>query len=61
MHQIQCQDVVIEDTDIVRAMIQFVTESAIEVLVLGAASRGGFLRYANPVTSPLSNALTPSI
>ncbi|KAM7490644.1 hypothetical protein LguiA_033565 [Lonicera macranthoides] len=42
---IQCQDVVVEDTDIVRAIIQFVTESAIEVLVLGAAPKGGFLRF----------------
>lgn len=42
---IQCQDVVLEDTDVAKALIQYVTESAIEVLVLGAGSKSGLLRF----------------
>ncbi|GMQ02578.1 hypothetical protein CsSME_00048736 [Camellia sinensis var. sinensis] len=41
---IQCQDVVLEDTDVVNALVEFVTHSAIEILVLGAPSKGGILR-----------------
>ncbi|CAK9169092.1 unnamed protein product [Ilex paraguariensis] len=46
---IQCQEVVVEDTDVVKAIIECVKHSAIEVLVLGAASKGGLLRYVSSV------------
>ncbi|KAK1369992.1 U-box domain-containing protein 52-like [Heracleum sosnowskyi] len=41
---IHCQYVVIEDTDIAKAIVNYVAESAIEVLVLGAGSKGGLFR-----------------
>uniref|UniRef100_A0A5B6Z2J0 RING-type E3 ubiquitin transferase n=1 Tax=Davidia involucrata TaxID=16924 RepID=A0A5B6Z2J0_DAVIN len=41
---IQSQDVVLEDTDVVKALTEYVSRSAIEILVLGAASKGGLLR-----------------
>ncbi|KAK1372382.1 U-box domain-containing protein 52-like [Heracleum sosnowskyi] len=40
---INCQDIVIDETDVVRGLIQYVTESAIEILVVGAGSKGSFL------------------
>ncbi|WOG81319.1 hypothetical protein DCAR_0100465 [Daucus carota subsp. sativus] len=40
---IHCQDVVVEDTDVVRGLTQYVTDSAVEILVLGAGSKGSFL------------------
>lgn len=47
MYQIHCQDVVLDDSDVPKALVQYVTEAAIEVLVLGAGSKGSFLRYAS--------------
>lgn len=43
--QIQCHDVVLEDSDVVKAIIEYINRTAIEVLVLGAAAKGGLLRY----------------
>ncbi|KAL8101805.1 U-box domain-containing protein 52-like isoform X2 [Apium graveolens] len=42
---IHCQDVVIDETDVVRGLVQYVRDSAIEILVLGAGSKGSFLRF----------------
>ncbi|KAL8106982.1 U-box domain-containing protein 35-like [Apium graveolens] len=42
---INCQDVVLEDTDVARAIVQYVTETAIEILVIGAGAKGGFFRF----------------
>ncbi|KAK3031320.1 hypothetical protein RJ639_035226, partial [Escallonia herrerae] len=42
--QVQCQDVVLEDTDVVKALAEYVSQSGIEVLVLGAAPKGGLLK-----------------
>ncbi|KAH0849607.1 LOW QUALITY PROTEIN: hypothetical protein HID58_096277 [Brassica napus] len=41
---INCQDILLEDIDKVRAITEFVSSSAIENLVVGAASRNGFMR-----------------
>ncbi|KAK3007835.1 hypothetical protein RJ639_014337 [Escallonia herrerae] len=41
---VQCQDVVLEDTDVVKALVEYVSQSGIEVLVLGAAPKGGLLK-----------------
>ncbi|XP_074334790.1 U-box domain-containing protein 35-like isoform X3 [Apium graveolens] len=41
---IRCEDIVIEDTDVAKAIVSYVTESAIEVLVMGAGSKGGLFR-----------------
>ncbi|CAN1164164.1 U-box domain-containing protein 52 [Linum perenne] len=42
---IQCQDIVLEDSDIAKALIEFSTQMFIETLVMGATSKGGFLRF----------------
>lgn len=45
MQQIQCIDVILEDTDIAKSLTEYVNYTAIENLVLGAPSRHGFIRY----------------
>ncbi|PHT93394.1 hypothetical protein T459_01276 [Capsicum annuum] len=42
---IQCYDVVLEDADVVKAIIEYINRTAIEVLILGAAAKGGLLRF----------------
>ncbi|XP_011658581.1 U-box domain-containing protein 52 isoform X2 [Cucumis sativus] len=42
---IQCLDIILEDTDIVKALTEYVSYAAIETLVLGAPSRHGFIRF----------------
>ncbi|KAI3705245.1 hypothetical protein L1987_75479 [Smallanthus sonchifolius] len=42
---IQCIDVILEDNNIPKALAEYVTQAAIEVLVLGASSRHGFIRF----------------
>lgn len=46
MFQIYCHDIVLEDADVARGILQYVTDTAIEILVIGAGSKGGFFRYA---------------
>ncbi|KAK9097594.1 hypothetical protein Sjap_023091 [Stephania japonica] len=41
---IQCQDVVLEDNDIAKAIIEYVSHTAIENLIIGAPSRNAFIR-----------------
>ncbi|PKA57879.1 U-box domain-containing protein 35 [Apostasia shenzhenica] len=41
---IHCKDVVLEDTDVAKAIVEFVSQAAIEKLVVGAPSHGGFIR-----------------
>ncbi|KAL9253993.1 U-box domain-containing protein, partial [Drosera capensis] len=40
---INCKDIILEDTDVGKALIEYTTQTAIEVLVLGSSSKGGFL------------------
>ncbi|XP_023529600.1 U-box domain-containing protein 52-like [Cucurbita pepo subsp. pepo] len=42
---IQCLDIILEDTDVVKALTEYVSYSAIENLVLGAPSKHGFMRF----------------
>ncbi|OAY53490.1 U-box domain-containing protein 35 isoform X2 [Manihot esculenta] len=42
---IQCKDVVLEESDIARALIEYANHSAIETLVIGASNKSGFLRF----------------
>ncbi|KAM5579795.1 U-box domain-containing protein 52 [Rosa sericea] len=42
---IQCLDVILEDTDIGKALTEYVSYAAIETLVLGAPSKHGFIRF----------------
>ncbi|OMO49948.1 hypothetical protein COLO4_38279 [Corchorus olitorius] len=41
---IQCLDIILEDSDVVKALTEYVSYAAIEKLVLGAPSRSGFMR-----------------
>ncbi|XP_054783209.1 U-box domain-containing protein 35-like isoform X1 [Prosopis cineraria] len=41
----KCLDILLEDTDVVKAVIEFVSSAAIENLVLGATTRHGFIRF----------------
>ncbi|KAF5748057.1 U-box domain-containing protein 52-like [Tripterygium wilfordii] len=41
---IQCKDIVLEDIDVAKGLIEYVSQTAIEALVVGASSKTGFLR-----------------
>ncbi|XP_027082283.1 U-box domain-containing protein 35-like [Coffea arabica] len=42
---IHCQDVILEDTDVVRALLEYVSRIGVDVLVLGAAAKGYLFRF----------------
>lgn len=42
--QIDCNEVILEESDIAKAIVNFVTASSIEILVVGASSKGGLIR-----------------
>ncbi|KAL5782850.1 hypothetical protein ACOSP7_007879 [Xanthoceras sorbifolium] len=42
---IQCKDVVLEETDVAKALIEYVSQTSIETLIVGASSNKGFLRF----------------
>ncbi|KAF4358979.1 hypothetical protein F8388_015026 [Cannabis sativa] len=42
---IQCKDIMLEDVDVAKALIEYVSQAAIENLVLGASVKTGFLRF----------------
>ncbi|GMG99178.1 hypothetical protein Nepgr_001018 [Nepenthes gracilis] len=42
---IHSRDIVLEDTDVAKALIEYVTQSAIQILVMGATSKSSFLRF----------------
>ncbi|XP_051204456.1 U-box domain-containing protein 52 [Lolium perenne] len=42
---IQCKDVVLDDNDVAKSIIEFSAHGAIEKLVVGACTRGGFVRF----------------
>lgn len=44
VRQIQRHEVVLDDIDVARALVDFVKQSTIDVLVLGAAVKGGIFR-----------------
>ncbi|KAK7349063.1 hypothetical protein VNO77_06115 [Canavalia gladiata] len=52
-HQIQCLDVLLEDTDVVKGITEYLAYAAIENLVLGAASRHGFIRFKSSTPSTI--------
>ncbi|XP_065874380.1 U-box domain-containing protein 35-like [Euphorbia lathyris] len=43
--EIQCKDVVLQETEIAKGLVEYVTHTAIETLVLGASNKTGFLRF----------------
>ncbi|XP_019707763.1 U-box domain-containing protein 35 [Elaeis guineensis] len=48
---VHCKDIILEDTDIARAIIEFVSQAAIEKLVVGAPSKSGFVRFRTTDTA----------
>ncbi|KHN31852.1 U-box domain-containing protein 35 [Glycine soja] len=52
--EIQCLDVLLEDTDVVKAITEYVSYAAIENLVVGATSRHGFIRFKSSASSSIS-------
>ncbi|KAL4576776.1 hypothetical protein LXL04_012875 [Taraxacum kok-saghyz] len=42
---VQCIDVILEDTNIAKTLAEYASQNAIEFLVLGAPSRHGFIRF----------------
>ncbi|GLT62940.1 hypothetical protein SLA2020_355410 [Shorea laevis] len=42
---IHAKDIVLEDTDVAKALTEYVSQSSIENLVVGASSKTGFLRF----------------
>lgn len=45
--QIKCNELLLEDTDIPKALTECISTHSIELLVLGACSKGGIVRYVN--------------
>ncbi|KAL9819453.1 putative protein kinase RLK-Pelle-RLCK-IXb family [Arabidopsis thaliana] len=50
--QIQCKDVLLEESDVARALVEYANQVMIEVLVVGSSSKGGFLRFNKPIDIP---------
>lgn len=42
--QIHCKDVVLDDHDVAKSIVEFAAHAAIEKLVVGATARSGFVR-----------------
>lgn len=42
---VSCRDIVIEDVDVGKALIEYVSQAGIDNLVVGATTRSGFLRF----------------
>ncbi|KAF0931136.1 hypothetical protein E2562_002494 [Oryza meyeriana var. granulata] len=51
---IQCKDVVLDDHDVSKAIVEFAAHAAIEKLVVGATARGGFVRFKADIPSSIS-------
>ncbi|CAN8284134.1 unnamed protein product [Cochlearia groenlandica] len=49
---IQCQDVLLEESDVAKALVEYANQAAIEVLVVGSSNKGGFLRFNKPTDIP---------
>ncbi|KAM1200636.1 hypothetical protein ACFX2I_016892 [Malus domestica] len=54
---IQCRDIVLEDSDVTKALVEYITQSSIEHLVVGASAKTGFLRFkASDIPGSISKA-----
>ncbi|RLM56334.1 U-box domain-containing protein 35-like isoform X2 [Panicum miliaceum] len=51
---IQCKDVVLDEPDVAKSIIEFVAHAAVEKLVLGATGRGGFVRFKADIPTTIS-------
>ncbi|KAL6911609.1 hypothetical protein ACP4OV_000414 [Aristida adscensionis] len=53
---IQCKDVVLDDHDVAKSIVEFAAHAAIEKLVVGATARSGFVRFKADISSSISKA-----
>lgn len=44
LQQIKCNEIILEESEIAKSLINYVSANSIEILVLGAPSRGGIVR-----------------
>ncbi|XP_040376649.1 U-box domain-containing protein 52-like [Oryza brachyantha] len=51
---ILCKDVVLDEHDVSKAIVEFAAHAAIEKLVVGATARGGFVRFKADIPSSIS-------
>lgn len=51
---IHCKDVVLDDHDVSKSIVEFAAHAAIEKLVVGATTRGGFVRFKADIPSSIS-------
>ncbi|XP_014660471.1 U-box domain-containing protein 35 isoform X1 [Setaria italica] len=51
---IHCKDVVLDEHDVAKAIIEFTAHAAVEKLVLGATARGGFVRFKADIPTTIS-------
>ncbi|XP_024031872.1 U-box domain-containing protein 35 [Morus notabilis] len=55
---IQCLDIVLEDSDVAKALIEYVSYAAIDSLIMGSPSKHGFIRFkASSVPSSVSKGV----
>lgn len=52
--QIHCKDVVLDEHDVAKSIIEFSAHAAVEKLVLGATARGGFVRFKADIPTTIS-------
>ncbi|XP_066332677.1 U-box domain-containing protein 35-like [Miscanthus floridulus] len=53
---IHCKDVVLDDHDVAKSIVEFAAHAAIEKLVVGATARSGFVRFKAEICSSISKA-----
>ncbi|CAL5037262.1 unnamed protein product [Urochloa decumbens] len=51
---IHCKDVVLDEHDVAKSLIEFTAHAAVEKLVLGATARGGFVRFKADIPTTVS-------
>ncbi|GMN63861.1 hypothetical protein TIFTF001_032926 [Ficus carica] len=55
---IQCLDIILEDSDVAKALTEYVSYAAIDCLLMGSPSKHGFIRFkASSVPSSVSKAV----
>ncbi|KAK4792855.1 hypothetical protein SAY86_023290 [Trapa natans] len=48
---IQCKDIVLEDTDVAKTLTDYVSKNGIDHLVIGASPKSGFLRFKTDIST----------
>lgn len=44
LEQVQCRDIIVKDTDVAKAIAEFISNCVVEKLVVGASPKGGFVK-----------------